>query len=753
MKVLSFLFNTKHPVLAKLLIFLCFNFFTLQVWSVPYNLSVSANSVTIDVSADNTASVNVTSNIVWSAVSNQSWLTVTSGGSGNGTITFTATNTPDATRQAIVTVSGPGVASINITVTQNWGVNMYKYQYSMTMTSIVKINDVEYAGTDMQIAAFIGDECRGTTVLMCVDEYKRYMAFLMVYGNATDINKPITFKCANQAENVQLTATNLSSLFVPNDISGSSVDPYLINVVQDPINITGVNPVVVSSLSGIIQGSIVSVSSGATLILDKNKNVKSMTVNAGAKLSLNDGFALTTPTLTLQSDPTGVLPNGTFVDKNAGTPTPIIASVQQSLSAGRNWYISSPISGATGNVVLGTVGNKLWQYNEVNSDWTTDATSTSTPLTAMKGFVANTIGGLVTFSGTLNSGNTSITVNRTENGNAKRGYNLVGNPYPSYLNWTMVSAASSNIESTMWYRTMKGSVYEFDTYNAISGIGTNNGITVSQYIPPMQAFWVLVSPTKSSGIVVANNSMRSHDASGTNLLKTRAAINTDQKVLRIQVSNGTNSDETIVLFNPNASNAYDAYDSPKMSNANAAIPEIYTLAGTEQVVINGFRSLTPDIELPLGFTTGKSNTLTLKATEISNFDSNTKIILKDNLLNTQQELTDGSEYNFNSEVTNTTKRFSLMFKTSNVSTDIPQNNEDIPSLTVYGNASGQMVVNFNNEIIGQGNVSVFNTVGKKLESKTLNPITILNGPFMSGVYLVKVSANGKILTKKLKINQ
>jgi len=247
--------------------------------------------------------------------------------------------------------------------------------------------------------------------------------------------------------------------------------------------------------------------------------------------------------------------------------------------------------------------------------------------------------------------------------------------------------------------------------------------------------------------------MRSHDASGTNLLKTRAAINTDQKVLRIQVSNGTNSDETIVLFNPNASNAYDAYDSPKMSNANAAIPEIYTLAGTEQVVINGFRSLTPDIELPLGFTTGKSNTLTLKATEISNFDSNTKIILKDNLLNTQQELTDGSEYNFNSEVTNTTKRFSLMFKTSNVSTDIPQNNEDIPSLTVYGNASGQMVVNFNNEIIGQGNVSVFNTVGKKLESKTLNPITILNGPFMSGVYLVKVSANGKILTKKLKINQ
>jgi len=38
--------------------------------------------------------------------------------------------------------------------------------------------------------------------------------------------------------------------------------------------------------------------------------------------------------------------------------------------------------------------------------------------------------------------------------------------------------------------------------------------------------------------------------------------NTIQQVLRLQVSNGTNNDEAIIIFNEDASNGYDDYDSP-----------------------------------------------------------------------------------------------------------------------------------------------------------------------------------------------
>ncbi|MFZ4799255.1 MAG: hypothetical protein ACOYMA_17280, partial [Bacteroidia bacterium] len=84
--------------------------------------------------------------------------------------------------------------------------------------------------------------------------------------------------------------------------------------------------------------------------------------------------------------------------------------------------------------------------------------------------------------------------------------------------------------------------------------------------------------------------------------------NSTQQVLRLQVSNGTNNDEAIIIFNEDALNGYDDFDSPKMSNGNVAIPEIYTMAGSEQLVINGLNSITTNEVVPLGFYTGQANT-------------------------------------------------------------------------------------------------------------------------------------------------
>jgi hypothetical protein len=308
---------------------------------------------------------------------------------------------------------------------------------------------------------------------------------------------------------------------------------------------------------------------------------------------------------------------------------------------------------------------------------------------------------------------------------------------------------ASILQPTIWYRTKSGSSYTFQTYNSTGDLGTPSSST--GYIPPMQAFWVLAN---IDGTVTLRNSMRSHGDGSANMLKVKAANNSVQPILRLEVQNlaNSNSDEAVVYFNANASNGYDAYDSPKMSNANAAIPEIYTVVGNQDLVINGMNGIPSDTELPLGFTTGQSNTFTLKATQISNFDADAKIILKDNLLNTQQELAVGSAYTFSSDAVNTTNRFSLIFKTTAVSTGLQTNNED-DAVAVYRNANGQLVVNLATGIIGQGNVSVYNAVGQKLESKALlTSTTVLNETFTSGVYLIAVSANGKNTTKKVVIN-
>ena len=263
----------------------------------------------------------------------------------------------------------------------------------------------------------------------------------------------------------------------------------------------------------------------------------------------------------------------------------------------------------------------------------------------------------------------------------------------------------------------------------------------------MQAFWVRVSGA-GTGTLAFDNTMRSHSATS-NLLK--APEVTAQQVLRLQVSNGENKDEAIVLFNDKASNGYDDYDSPKMTNANVAIPEIYTMAGTEQLVINGLNSITANQELPLGFKTGQSNLFTIKATEISNFDPSMKVILRDNTLATEQELTDGSTYSFTSDVATTTTRFSVLFKSAGVTTGL--NNLENQVAYIYKNANNQISVSLKGDLSNEAYVTVYNAVGQKLHTEQItNTNAVLGTPFTAGIYLVTVNNGGKSVTKKVILN-
>ncbi|MFZ4725142.1 MAG: InlB B-repeat-containing protein [Paludibacter sp.] len=497
--------------------------------------------------------------------------------------------------------------------------------------------------------------------------------------------------------------------------------------------------------------------------------INSLTVNNTAGISLTDNRAI--PTLSIGSGSsigvaaakqltvsTTMTNNGTLnlLSDASGTATIITpasiggsgtANVQQYLTAAsRNWYFSSPVSNATGSVVLGTVetpsGNSIWQYNEVNANWN-DVMTPSTPLTATRGFIARkATDGTIVFTGTLNSGDiTTPTLSRA--GATSIGFNLIGNPYASYASWD--NATKTKVLTSIWYRSKSTGVYKFQTYNTTGGAGTLGG---SELIPPMQAFWVRVDAGQAGDASVTfKQATRSHQdqSVATNRLKTPALA---QQVLRLEVSNAVNTDEAIVLFNAAALDGYDAFDSPKMSNNNVAIPEIYTLAGNEQLVINGLTAVTPNKELALGFNTGSANTFTIKATQVSNFDADTKIYLRDNLLNTEQELTVGASYIFSSDVTNTTTRFSLIFKTSAVVNGIQNNPYDYQNIAINTNGNNQITIyHANGE---RGTVTVCNAIGQKLISTQITGTsTIIGKQFSSGVYLVTVGNEANKVTKKV----
>ena len=522
----------------------------------------------------------------------------------------------------------------------------------------------------------------------------------------------------------------------------------------------------------------VTILSGNTVTLDQSTtSVSSLTINSGASLTINAGKQLTVNTTLTNNGTLNLL--STSADGTATILTPAsiggsgTTNVQQYLTAGRNWYISSPVSGATSNIfnALNSGSEKLYYYNEptgTSNPWP-QITDNGTSLNIAQGYVANVdatqlaaTNGITFTGGSLNNGakSISLTFSSTQN---KAGYNMIGNPYPSYLNaMTAINSNSTLTEKTIWYRTIStGSTptYYFETVNTTSGIGTNNAGTgtVTGYIPPMQAFWVKTTGGTTLGF---DNSMRSHSgmvSTGagsvpTTPLKAPASKTNVSQLLRLDVSNGSSNDETVVYFNANASDGFDSYDSEKMSNNNAAIPEIYTLAGTEQLAINGLNSIATNPVLPLGFTTGTSSTFTIKASEVSNFDANTKIVLKDNLLNTEQDLTDGTAYSFSSDVASTTSRFSLVFKSVGVTTGLQAAFGD-PSTLIYKNANNQIEVNCNCSLSDNATVSVYNTLGQKLESKQMtSATTVIGRTFTSGVYVVTVNNGEKITTRKVILN-
>ena len=511
---------------------------------------------------------------------------------------------------------------------------------------------------------------------------------------------------------------------------------------------------------GAYQGATLDISNGSPVTINQDKSLANVTVAPGAQLTLASGKTLTVGTITLQSDATGT---ATFV--NNGTATITSATVNQYLPSARNWYISSPISGATV-----PNGSSYLYYDEPQTIVDVDhwiSVTEGNQMAVGKGYIAQPASAsTLIYNGTLNDGNYTINLTKTH-GVSKSGFNLVGNPYPSYLSWDDV--VKNNVESNIWYRSRTNkNVYKFMTYNSLGQLATDLGSTLNpdsvatKNIPPMQAFWVRAKApviganiNDTIGSIQLTNAMRNHKGTqgGFNDGVLRSKTQNTNQVLRLQVSNGTNTDDAIIYTNSAASNSYDDYDSQKMSNNSAAIPEIYTMVGTDNLSINGLNNIQYDIEIPLGFNTLTAGSFSIKASQFSNFDVGTRIVLKDYLnINYPAitDLSDGSSYSFTSDISsNNTSRFTLIFKAPSVATEI--NSTDNNRLWISANANGQIQVNGISN--AETTVSVYNSLGQKLLTKNLLQANEQSGiKLQAGVYMVSVTTAGKTITKKVIID-
>ena len=489
--------------------------------------------------------------------------------------------------------------------------------------------------------------------------------------------------------------------------------------------------------TNLLTAGTVSMENKAGVTVNANLNATLVNVTPVSNLSILTGNTLTTQTLNLLSNE-----NATATLVNNGTLACTSSTISQALTANRDWYVSSPLSNAVRKVfgIPDAVSNQLLAYDETANAWPkmTDSTASLMPV---KGYVAHlTAPANVVFTGTFNDGDQSIALTKSTSDFA--GYNLVGNPYPCYLDWQAAAAANPSVSSSIWYRTrINGNVSVFATYNAVGNVSVSNGslTAITKLIPPMQGFWVLAS---SATTLTLTNAMRSHADVPTNKLKSASVSNS---LFRIRVSNGVNSDETVLYANEGATNGFDRYDSPKMFNGNVAVPEIYTTAQNQKLVINGLNGFVVDQKIPLAFTTAVSGAFSLQAPEVNGLESDLKLMLIDQKLGKEVDLSAGQAYEFSSDATTTADRFSLVLRSADAVTAL-DNQQGQPSVTVYRNTANQIEVN----APISAKVNVYNALGKLVASQTMDSDQkVLSTNLAAGFYLVRVSNAGKVVTNSV----
>ncbi len=499
-----------------------------------------------------------------------------------------------------------------------------------------------------------------------------------------------------------------------------------------------------ATLSPDWHASSVSIENGHKISVGSSSTSSSLTIKPTGQLTINLNYSLgITGNLVIQSDATGT---GTFVDKNSsGYSVGGTIQVQQYLSSStRNWYFSSPFSDA-----IVPTGNTYHYYTEAGnngSTWTPLTPDGSVTFTTGKGYVVKpSVTGNITLTGTLNTGNITIS-GLTSTATAKTGFNLVGNPYPSYLDWNNIS--KTNVGNTMWYRTHNGIAHTFYTYNSTDGRGIGVPATVTNWIPPMQAFWVLVNAGQT-GSLGMNNTMRDHQDVSGNSFRAPKFENTDRQLIRLNVSNGNYFDELVIYTNANAANTFDAYDSPKMMNTSNNSPAInlYTTVDSENLVIDGRNTLPLDMVIPVTFTTNAyaSGSYSISANELTNLPSGVIVKIIDNGM--QTSLSDGGAYTFVADG-GTTKTFGLILRSPGAVTSLENNLNG--QFNVFVNSNGKVMLNLNENGNDKVLISIYNSIGQQIVRQQISGTsTEIGTNLKTGIYVIEVNNGSIISTNKL----
>ena len=449
---------------------------------------------------------------------------------------------------------------------------------------------------------------------------------------------------------------------------------------------------------------------GALSSLEINNNSG---VNVSADISLSDKLTLSQgnlnlngQTLTMEASSTN---NSLIVQSNCGSAG-VVGSVllQQFVpeTAFGHHYLSTPMTGVNlteweddfGFKINDPVFPHLYYYDEANSDWTTPSAS-SDNIVVGRGytgyFEADMVVDMTGTTGSLNCG--GVTVPLTSDGD---GWNLIGNPYPSPINWDNMSVPEGLASAIYLWDHIPAIWGRYATY--IDGVGANGGNSI---VPMMQGFFM---HTTADVDLTFTNSHRVTDPSNSgSFLRTAAANN---PLFRVSVTGSRGEIEAVVRFKDDALTSYEGhYDALLFPSGDPQGVELATVSSDDKnVVINTLPSDKMDHLIPVYLEARASGNYSIDLTQFDHFPTTSRLMLTDTKLGTTHDLSD-APYVFQAQANESTDRFTLNVQDLVLGVLAQDSSEDWVKV-VANNELPQLL--FSESLQQQGMVNVYSTTGE-----------------------------------------
>jgi hypothetical protein len=474
---------------------------------------------------------------------------------------------------------------------------------------------VEYSlngGADWLTATSIGDN--GVINNSGFDNSSEWKTFRQEISSQTALpaNQFIVRISGNSSERIMVDNFTFEISSAANSIfSGDGEWSNSGNWNNEPGSYTNVTISGNATLNGNVTTNNLNVGSGYSLTISPSGK---LTVNGA--LTLEDNGGKSQGELIIKSDVSGT---GSLIHNTDNVP----ATVERFIAEAETWrLLSSPvtkqsISGAwtPAGTYEDDTGYDFYAWSEPHATWVNFKNTTVSPTFTFVNGNSNFTPGrgyLVSyqladqtkeFVESLNNGNVVIPVVKTGTDDFA-GSNLIGNPYPSGIDW---SEADRSLFADDF-------AYIYDRTTNLEGVTEGykpvDGSEENAFIAAHQGFFVIKKDAGTSNFTFTN-AMRAH---GGEFTKDKSTDN--QLVLTI--SDGNFFDKTIVRLRDNSTFNRDRSDAIKLFSYNNKMPQLYSMSGDDQMLaINSIPAVDESLVIPIGLVVPTNGEMTITLKELS----------------------------------------------------------------------------------------------------------------------------------------